>query len=159
MKISLVMAAIVVVLVLWYALVGRPWLKAKPWARHFFAAIEPIEIALYKKSETILWARLKMVVGAALTILTTAGSIDVTPIMPLVPEAYQGAVHTAINLLPLLITVVGMIDEKLRNTTTKPIELVAVPDNAVPPAVGVALARADLAKLDAVAAVTNAKAV
>lgn len=158
MKVFLAAAAVVVALLLWYALVGRPWLKSKPWAQALFAAVEPIEIALYKKSETILWARLKMIVGATLTILTTAGSIDVTPIMPLVPEAYQGAVHTAINLLPLLITIVGMIDEKLRNTTTKPIELVAVPDKAVPPAVVLALARADMAKMDAVAAVIEAKA-
>jgi hypothetical protein len=157
MKMFLVVAAVIVAVVLWYALVGRPWLKSKSWAQGFFAAVEPIEIALYKKSETILWARLKMLIGATLAFLTTMGSIDVTPIMPLVPDAYQAAVHTAINLLPLLITVVGMVDEKLRNTTTKPLELVAVPDKAVPPAVVIALARADIAKAAAVVAVAEAK--
>ncbi|QDM22609.1 hypothetical protein FIU28_16695 [Tardiphaga sp. vice154] len=35
------------------------------------------------------------------------------------------------NLLPMLITLVGMADEKLRNTSTMPIELVALPDKVV----------------------------
>lgn len=159
MTVFLILAAIIAAFVLWYALFGRPWLKSKRWAQGFFAAVEPVEIALYRKSETILWARLKMVIGTTLAVLTTAGEIDVTPVMPLVPDAYQTAVRTAINLLPLLITLVGMIDEKMRRTTTKPLELVAVPDKSIPPAVVVALARADIAKIDAVAAVTEAKVV
>ena len=157
MKILLFVALIA--LVLWYAIAGRAWLKSKPWALGFFAAVEPIEIALYKKSETILWARLKMVVGALLTVLTTLGAIDVTPIMPLVPEKYQATVHAVVNMLPLLITLVGMADEKLRNETTKPLELVAVPDQAIAPQVARAIAKADMAKIDAVVAVVEAKAV
>src|SRR6266576_5965272 len=73
----------------WYAVKGRSWLKTKPWASGFFSAIEPWEIFLYKKSETILWARFKMLVGSLLTILTVLGEIDLTPVMPLVPEQYQ----------------------------------------------------------------------
>ena len=62
-------------------------------------------------------------------------------------------------LTRLVITLVGMADEKLRNSTTKPLELVAAPDQAVTPQVARAIAVADEAKLDAVAAVVEAKAV
>lgn len=143
---------------LWYALHGRAWLKSKPWAKGFFAAIEPIEIALFKKSETILFARLKMLVGATLTILTFIGSIDITPLMPFVPDQYEEIVRALFNLLPLTITLVGLADQSLRNTTTKPIELVAIPEKDITPRVAEAIAMADSTKDEAVAVVTQAKA-
>jgi hypothetical protein len=158
MRMIFIVAAMFAAFVLWYAVAGRAWLKSKPWAQGFFAVIEPIEIRLYKKSETILWARLKMLVGVMLTALTLLGTIDLTPVMPFVPEAHRDMVQALFNLLPMVITLVGMADEKLRNSTSKPLELVAAPDHAVTPQVARAIAVADEAKLDAVAAVVEAKA-
>jgi hypothetical protein len=148
-----------VAVVLWYALGGRAWLKSKPRAQKFFAAVEPVEIALYKKSETILLARLKMLLGATLAALTALGQIDLTPIMLFVPEQRQELVRALFNLLPLIITLVGLMDERLRRMTTKLIELVAIPDNVVEfnPLVAQAVAAADATKVEAVAAATEAK--
>lgn len=139
-----------------YALWGREWLKSKPWAAGFFSWIEPVELALFKKSETILFARLKIVTGALLALLTNLGTIDITPALPLVPERWQGYVRAAFNFMPLLLSLVGWMDESLRNKTTKPIELVAVPAAAVTPEVAVAIAQADEAKVQAVATVKAA---
>ena len=160
MRMSVITTAVFALLVLWYALAGRAWLKQKPWTQGFFAAIEPIEIRLYKKSETILWARLKMLVGVALTVLTYLGTIDLTPLMPFVPEEHRATLQALFNLLPMIITLVGMADEKLRNTSTRPIELVALPDNVVAlnPVVAQAVAAADATKAEAVAVVAEAKA-
>lgn len=136
-----------------YALV-RPWLKAQPWAAGFFAAVDRLEILLYKKSETILFARLKMLTGVILMLLTQLGTIDLTPLMPYIPEAHRSLAQFFINLLPLGVTIVGMMDERLRNTTTKPIELVALPENKPLPAeVETAVAVAEQAKAEAVAEV------
>jgi len=155
----LVVVAIVTGMLLWYALQGREWLKSKSWATGFFAFIEPIEIALFKKSETILFARLKVVVGLSLTVLTTLGSIDLTPLMPFVPDQYEGWVRVAFNFLPMIISVVGVLDEKLRNSVSKPLELVALPDKvaAENPKVAEAVAMADSTKVEAVAVVVAAK--
>jgi len=150
----LIIIAAIVALLLWYALQGRKWLKSKPWTEGFFAWIEPIEIALYKKSETILWARLRMVVGVLLTVLTYLGTIDLTPLMPFVPDQYEATIKALFNLLPLTISLLGMIDERLRNGTTLPLEIVAAPD-AMTPKVAQAIAVAADAKAEAVAAVTE----
>jgi len=161
---TLIILTVITGLVLWYALQGRDWLKSKSWAQGFFAWVEPIEILLFKKSETILFARLKVVVGAVLTLLTQIGSIDLTPLMPFVPEKYQPYVNFAINLIPLAISAMGLLDEKLRNTVSKPIELVALPDKVVAenPKVAEAVAMAEATKTEAVAvtavAVAEAKA-
>lgn len=147
---------VLAVLLAVYALWGREWLKSKPWAAPFFAWIEPIEIALFQKSETILFARLKIVTGALLTLLANLGTVDLTPLMPFVPEKWQPYVHAAFNFLPLIISAVGWMDEQLRKKTTKPIELVAVPAAAVTSEVAVAIAQADEAKEQAVATVKAA---
>lgn len=154
MKVLLPIAVIVAVMLV-YALWGRDWLKSKSWAQGFFAAIEPLEIFLFKKSETILFARLKIVVGAVLTFLTQIGSIDLTPIMPFVPEKYQPYVNFAFNLIPLIISGMGFLDERLRNTTTKPLELVAVPEASLTPEVKIAIAQADETKEWAVSVVKD----
>ena len=148
--------AIIIALLLWYAFHGRSWLKSKPWAHGFFAFVEPLEIAFYKKSETILFARLKMLTGLILTLLTQIGTIDLAPLMPFVPDQYEGLFKAVFNLLPLTITVIGWMDERLRKSTTKPIELVAVPEATITPEVAETLAVADMAKAEAVAAVKAA---
>jgi hypothetical protein len=154
----LIILAVITGLLLVYALWGREWLKSKVWAQGFFEWVEPIEIALFKKSETILFARLLSGLGGVLTILTQLGSIDISPILPLVPDKYAGIVQTAYGFLPLLITGVGAIVEWLRNRTTKPIELVAIAETEITPVVANAILAADMAKVEAVAAVAEQKA-
>lgn len=154
----IVLVAVAALVTIWYAAYGRPWLKSKPWAAGFFAWIEPIELVLFKNSETILFARFKMLLGIVLTLLTQLGSIDLTPIMPYIPEVHRGLFQFALNLMPLGLTLVGMMDERLRNGTTKPLELVAIPSTAVlPPAVEQAIAVAEQAKVEAVAEVKAAE--
>jgi hypothetical protein len=145
---------------LWYALQGRTWLKTKPWADSFFAVIEPAEIVIFKKSETILVARLLSFLGVILTFLTQIGSIDITPIIPFVPQKYATMVQLGFGCLPLLISGLGFIVERLRNMTTKPIELVAVPDKVVAesPKLTEAVAMADATKTEAVAVAAEAVA-
>jgi hypothetical protein len=159
MKILIVLS-IITALLLWYALWGRDWLKTKPWAQSFFAKIEPIEIVLFKKSQTILLGRTLSGLGVLLTFLQQFNGIDLTPILPLVPEKYQGPLNIAVNSLPMTISVIGWMVEKLRNKTTKPVELVAVPDKVVAenPKVAEAVAMADATKTEAVAAAVEAKA-
>lgn len=152
----LITLAVITVVILWYALQGRDWLKSKSWAQKFFAFVEPIEIVLFKKSETILFARLKILSGLVLTLLTQIGTIDLTPLMPFVPDKYESAVRVAFNLLPLLITAVGWMDESLRNKTTKPLELVSVPEAKITAETADAIAIAEQAKVEAVAAVKAA---
>lgn len=163
---TLIILALITALLLWYALQGRDWLKRQPWpwVQRFFAWVEPIEILLFRKSETLLFARLKMLTGFLLTYLTHAGDIDLSPWMPFVPEKYQPYVNFAVNSIPIALVLVGWADERLRKTTTKPIELVAVPDKVVAasPALQEAVAMADATKVEAVAvtavAVAEAKA-
>lgn len=146
--------AITVVTVLFAAYVVwiRPWMRDKPWAQGFFAAIEPIEIALFKKSETLLKARAKMLLGLLLTLLTQIGTLDLTPLMPLVPDEWEPIVKVAFNLLPMVLTVGGWVDEKLRDDTSTPLAVVAMPMDA-PPEVKAKVAEAAAANTTAVIAV------
>jgi hypothetical protein len=142
--------AVIIAFLLVYILWGRDWLKKQSWAQGFFAWVEPIEIALFKKSETILFGRLLTGLGAVLTLLTQLGSIDITPLMPFVPEKYHALVQFGWNLLPLTISGLGLMVEKLRNSTTKPIELVAVPEAKITQEVADAIAVAEMAKVAAI---------
>ncbi len=155
----LIAMALITGLLLWYAMVGRAWLKTKPWAASFLSWIEPVEIALFKKSETILFARINTSLGVILTVLTQLGAIDITPLMPFVPPKYAGIVRAVYSCIPLALSFFGAIVEWLRNRTTMPVELVAVPDKLVAqiPAVANAVAAADAAKAQAVA-IVNLKA-
>ena len=152
---TILVISILVALITWYALQGRAWLKAQSWTQGFFSLVEPIELFLFKKSETILFARLKMFTGILLMLLSQLGAIDLAPIMPLVPDQYEPYVRIAFNMLPLILTVVGWIDESLRKATTKPIELVAVPEADMTPQVAQAIAVAEVAKEQAVAVVKD----
>lgn len=157
---TLIVLAVITGLLLAYALWGREWLKTKAWAQPFFGWIEPIEIALFKKSETILVARMLQFLGVALTGLIWIGSIDITPIIPLVPEKYQPYLHVVMSFMPQVLNGLGAIVERLRNQTTKPLELVAVPDKVVAesPAIAEAIVMAEVAKFEAVAEVEAQKA-
>lgn len=150
---TFIVLGLVSAFILWYALWGRAWLKSKPWAAGFFAWIEPIEITLYKKSETILLARLKMLIGVLLTVLTYLGTIDLTPLMPFVPDEWEPLLKSLFNLIPLTLSLLGLIDEKLRNQTTAPVEIVAAPEAKLSTEAKEAIAVADLAKQQAVTAI------
>jgi hypothetical protein len=123
-------AIIIVVLllvVLWYALRGRAWLKEQPWMQGFFAWIEPIEIALYKKSETILVGRLMWVGGFLVTgydsLATFLPSLDLTPV------TNRALSWVSDDLRPLVVTgavtLIGLLINWLRKRTTKPVDAVA----------------------------------
>lgn len=158
----LVFLAVLVVLFLAYAIVGRTWLKKQAWAQSFFTWIEPFEIAVFQKSETILIGRLLWVGGLLVTfydgIAIFMSSLDLTPVTTRlfdfahVPPDMRGVATTA------FITGLGYLINWLRKRTTKPLEVVAVASKDVTPAVAQALVVAEAAKQDAVAAVQEAKA-
>lgn len=148
------LAAVILVYVMW----GRAWLKAQPWAAGFFAAVEPIERRLYQKSETLLVGRLLSVGGFLVSIYDMlamfATGLDLTPITSRVLSGMPA------DMRPLVVSAsfgaLGLLIGWLRKRTTKPIELVAMPEADVPPAVAFAVAEADIAKEAAVEAVKAA---
>lgn len=127
---TLFLISVVLVVLFFYAAFGREILKKQVWAQAFFhqPIVEWIEIHFWQKSETILLARLKMASGALLTFLTMVGGLDITPLMPLVPDAWEPTVKVLWNMLPMSLTVLGWIDEQLRKNVTKPLEQVALPE-------------------------------
>jgi hypothetical protein len=156
--------ALVIAVLLWYAIKGREWLKTKPWAESFFAWIEPFEIALYRKSETILVGRLLWVGGLFVTfydsVAVFASSLDLTPVTTRIfdwlsiPADMRGLTVSA------FLGILGLLMNRLRNRTSRPIELVAVSDKAAAdnPRVAEAIAMADVTKTEAVNVVADAKA-
>lgn len=156
---TLIIVGVIFALLLAYVLGGRAWLKSRPWMAGFFAFIEPVEIFLFKKSETILFARGLALLGAILSFLTFLGTIDISPLMPFIPDEWEATVRAVYNLLPLTISVLGVIVEKLRNSVSAPIEIVAMTEAVkAKPAVAEALAVAEDAKAELVAAAQEAKA-
>ncbi len=140
--------AVLTLLIVIYVAGGRTWLQRQPWAAGFFRWIEPIEIKCWRKSETLLWARFLQALGLVLTALSSLGQFDLSPIMPFLPDRYRWVP----SMLPLIISMAGSLNEQLRKATTKPLELVELPD-ALPPAVAAAVATADATKEMAVEAV------
>lgn len=150
-----IIAALIVVLIVWYALAGRKWLKAQPWAEGFFAVVEPIEIALYRKSETLLVGRLLSVGSFIVTsydaLAMLAPSLDLTPItarlLAPVPPDMRGMVASGLLML------VGLAITWLRKRTSKPLEVVAASDDD--PMTALANAKVETTNAQAVAAVTQ----
>ena len=95
-----------------------------------------------------------------LTFLQQFNGIDLTPIYPFVPDKYEGLITVTMNSLPMVISLLGWMVERLRNKTTMPLELVAVPDKVVAnnPVVAETIAAADAAKAQAVIVATVATA-
>ncbi|BBB99411.1 hypothetical protein [Bradyrhizobium elkanii] len=154
-------AAIIFAVLVWYALVGRQWLKSKPWAAGFFSWIEPLELSAFKKSETILVGRLLWAGGLFVTfydsLATFAQSLDLTPLTTRVFDWLQVPPDMRSLSMSAFIGILGLLINRLRKTTTKPLELVAVPDAKLPPAAAQAVAQAEVAKEAAVQAVAEAK--
>ncbi len=148
----LAVIVVLTVIVVWWVLHGREWLKTQSWSQGFFDWIEPLERILYKKSETIFWARWLQFVGYLIAVLAFVGTLDVTPFLGLVPEKYQWIVP----LLPVAISLAGHMAEFMRNRTTLPIEVVALPPTAPEPLKDMA-ATAVMAKEETVTAIKEAK--
>lgn len=149
--------AAIVVLLLVYAIVLRPWLKKQAWAQQFFAWIDPLEAALFKKSETILVGRLLWVSGLIVTfydgLATFVHSLDLTPLTTRIFDWLQIPPDMRNLTVTAFIGIVGLIINRLRKATTKPLELVAVPEAKVTTAAAAAMAQAEAAKDQAVAVV------
>lgn len=145
-----------------YALVIRPWLKKQAWAQAWFAWVEPLELALFKKSETVLAGRLVwiggLIVSAYDAVSVFASSLDLTPLTTRmfdllhIPPDLRGLTASA------AVMGLGLAMVKLRKNTTKPLELVAVPEAKIEPSTQAALADAEAAKNQALAAVASDKA-
>lgn len=123
MRILIALAIITVALAL-YVVWVRPWMKTTTWGKAFLDKIEPMERRLWWNSETILWSRFKVFAG---TLLTALVGIDWNSVTPLIPEKYRGIIMA---LPTILLAIDGLIGEKLRKETTKPLEIVAMRTDA-----------------------------
>lgn len=141
-------------LALWVTVI-RPWARRQTMFAGFFALIEPIELALWSKSESILWARALALFGGIYELLIQISAIDITPFIGFLPEEYRGYVSFAIQVLPLVVSAVGFVQEKLRRDVTKPIQAVAVSSTASPE-VQAAVAKIDATNVVAVDAIKSA---
>lgn len=155
----LIALAPLALLLLWYILTGREYLKKQAWAQGFFRRIEPVEILLFQKSETILAGRLiwatSAIVAAHDAVAAFAGTLNWTPVtnrlLASVPEDLRGLV---ISIIPFGI---GLLITWLRKRTTKPLEVVAVPQAAITPVVAEKMAVAEEAKHEVIAAIKDAE--
>lgn len=149
------------VLIAIYAVWGRPWLKRQPWAQGFFAWIDPLELALFKKSETILVGRLLWLGSLIVTFYDSLAvfvhSLDLTPLTTRVFDWLQVPPDMRNLTATAVIGIIGLLINRLRKTTTKPLELVAVPAAKITPEVASSMAAAEEAKQEAVQAVAEAK--
>jgi hypothetical protein len=150
---------IIVGLILAYALALRPWLKNQPWAARFFAWIEPFERNLFKKSETVLVGRLVWLGGAIVAVydgfIAYFSTLDVEPLTTRMMDYLHIPPDLRGFTLSVLVTGLGFAIVRLRKTTTKPLEVVAAPQQ-LPPAAAVAVQRAEAANQQAVQAVQEA---
>lgn len=149
-------------ILLFYALVLRPWLKTQSWAQGFFAKVDAVELALFKKSETVLAGRLLWLGSGLVTIYDAVGvfftSLDLTPIQTRIFDALHIPQDLRGLTLSAFVMAIGLAIVNLRKKTTKPLELVAVSekDVAANPKVAEAIAMADATKAEAVNVVTKA---
>lgn len=162
MTIFLMSVVLIVVIAFLYAMVLRPWLKARTWAQGFFSWIDPIELALFKKSETVLVGRLLWLGSGIVTLYDTAGvlfsSLDLTPIQTRIFDALHVPQDLRSVALSAFVATIGLMMVNLRKKVTKPLELVAVADKDVTPKAAEAIAMADATAKEAVNVVADAKA-
>lgn len=148
----LIALAFITVLIALYVVWLRPLMKTTTWGAAFLDKIEPMERSLWWNSETILWQRFKVLLGSVLTTLVV---VDWNSVAPIIPEKYRPIMVA----LPTIFTALdGLIGEKLRKSTTKPLEIVAMRTDASVEAKAAA-AQAATANAEAVATIEAAKAV
>jgi hypothetical protein len=146
-----------IIVIAWTALI-RPWLRKKPGAQWFFnlPLVEWIEIHVYKKSETIAWARYLTALGTVMTMIAnidqSSAQMMIQMFEPVLPERFKGVA----TFIPMIISMAGLIAEWQRRDTTKPLEVVALPSDA-PVEVKAAVAEADSANRVAKAMVATFK--
>lgn len=123
----LVVLAVVAALSIWFI----PWARKQKWAAEYFWWLEPVAITTFQKSESVLYDRVKQLVGAVATlfgvVLPLVGAIDPTVFMPFltwVPEEYR-TILVAVPALALWLD--GMVGVKLRKQSTLPLPVVALP--------------------------------
>ena len=149
---AFIILSVITVLIIAYVVGGREWLRAQPWAANFFSWIEPVEIKLFRKSVSLLWARFLQFIGVFLTLISSLGAFDLSPVFVYLPDKYKWVPA----MLPLIISVAGVIQENLRRFTSKPLELVEVSEKELAkPEVAVAIETAEAAKFAAVSEVTQ----
>lgn len=130
----LIFLTVLTVLVALYVVVIRPWLRKTEWAKPFFSnpVTEWIELHLFRKSETLMWARYRMALGTTLTALQSFGAIDITPLITVLtfvlPDQYDWVAQVIATGWPMVFALAGAIAEILRRDTTKSLDLVAVPE-------------------------------
>lgn len=149
----LISFGVIILLLLNYCLWFREWLKSRPWpwSQRYFLWIEPIEIALWKKSETILWARTQMLFGVLLQGMELLQLLNTPELLAFLPEQWS-------RWVSLLFIVNGLVQEVLRRYTATPLPIVEMPTVGNTPAVNAAIANLEIAKAKAVAAVETQKA-
>lgn len=140
-------SAVLTALVMAYATVVRPWMRNTTWGCDVLKAIEPFERWVYLKSETLLVARWHQFVGVVLSVVGFLGGIDWSLVALLTPDW----IDPYLPAMPLILNVIGTVFEALRRDSTKPIEVVALPQDK-PPEVAAAVEKLELAKKEAVAA-------
>lgn len=152
---ALWIVALLVALVAWYVVAGRAWLQGKRWMAWLYRSRtgEWVERTFFRRSESVLWGRFLQVLGYGLTAIAGLGGIDLTPLALVLPSNLAWLVHVA----PLVISLAGHIQVQLRLATTKPIELVDLPEQ-VPPEVKSIVVAAEMRKDQAIAVVQEAKA-
>lgn len=118
-----------------YVTILRPMMRNTSWGQPFLDKIEPIERVLWLKSESILWARFKLLLGTVLTILLNT---NLSPFEVFVPEKYRFIVAA---LPSVALALDGIIGEWLRRDTSKPLPFVSMrPDAPVTVQVAAAVA-------------------
>jgi len=146
--------ALLIAFVAWYVIAGRTWLLAKPWMAWLYKSRvgEWLERRFFMKSESVLWGRFLQALGYGLAALASLGGIDLTPLALVMPEKWAWTVH----IMPLVISLAGHVQVQLRMETTKPIELVNLPDN-LPGDVAQVVAKTEAANEKAIAVIDGAK--
>jgi len=137
--------AIFVGWVLW----GRNAMKRQPWAAGYFATIEPIERWLWDNSETILWSRFLIIIGLLPPIFDQLKVLGEGGLLEVIPEKYR-------PWLSLSITLCGIVSEFLRRSTTKPLEIVSLPE-IKSPEVAAAVTKVEVANARAVKVIQEEK--
>jgi len=151
MRLIFTLAVITALVIVWVTLL-RPWLRRQLWACDFFASIEPYELWIYEKSESILWARWQQFLGLVLVLTGLFGGIDYTPLSILTPDWLDPLLPG----IPLVLNIAGTVAERLRRDTTKPLDVVALPQDK-PPEVAQAVARVEVSNALATAIIERAK--